>query len=110
VRRTALSRAWLGRYALLWQPADGRLRTLSAGMSGAGVRWLRRSLQRLEGVPAGSDPATVYDSGLVRLVRRFQRSHGLAVDGIAGVQTQMAVSGALPDPHSPLLAAQHNGG
>ncbi|MDE2339394.1 MAG: AAA family ATPase [Gammaproteobacteria bacterium] len=110
VRRTALSRAWLGRYALLWRPADGRLRTLSTGMSGAGVRWLRRSLQRLEGMPASSDPGTVYDSGLVRLVRRFQRSHGLAVDGIAGVQTQMAVSGALPDPHSPLLAAQHNGG
>ncbi len=110
VRRTALSRAWLGRYALLWRPADGRLRTLSAGMSGASVRWLRRSLQHLEGVPAGSDPGTVYDSGLVRLVRRFQRSHGLAVDGIAGVQTQMAVSGALADPNSPLLAAQHNGG
>ena len=110
VRRTALSRAWLGRYVLLWRPPDGRLRTLSSGMRGAGVRWLRSSLLRLDGMPSSSPPGTVYDSGLVRRVRRFQRSHGLAVDGIAGVQTQMAISGALPDPHSPLLAAQHNGG
>ena len=109
VRRSTLSRAWLGRYVLLWRPVDGRLRTLTTGMRGAGVRWVRRSLQRLEGVPASGAPGSVYDSGLVRLVRRFQRSHGLTVDGIAGVQTQMAISGALPDPHSPLLAAQHNG-
>ena len=106
----ALTRDWLGAYVLLWHPPDGRLRTLSAGMSGTGVRWLRTSLQRLEGVHSSGAARNVYDADLVRLVRRFQRTHGLAVDGIAGVETQVAVSGALAQPRTPLLDAERNGG
>ncbi len=109
VTLAALSRDWLGQYVLLWHPVDGRLRTLSAGMSGATVRWLRTSLQRLEGVDSSSPAGNVYDASLVRLVRRFQRTHGLAVDGIAGVETQVAVSGALAEPRTPLLDAQPDG-
>jgi general secretion pathway protein A len=106
----ALMRDWLGAYVLLWHPPDGRLRTLSAGMSGPGVRWLRTSLQQLEGVHSSDAALDVYDAGLVRLVRRFQRTHGLAVDGIAGVETQVAISGALAQPRTPLLDAERNGG
>ena len=109
VTLAALSRDWLGQYVLLWHPVDGRLRTLSAGMSGATVRWLRTSLERLEGVHSSSPADNVYDARMVRLVRRFQRKHGLAVDGIAGVETQVAVSGALAEPRTPLLDAQPDG-
>jgi peptidoglycan hydrolase-like protein with peptidoglycan-binding domain len=100
----------VGEYVLLWRPADGSLRILSDGMSGAGVDWLRTSLQRLEGVQPTGPANNVYDAGLVRLVRRFQRTHGLAVDGVAGIETQVAVSGALAQPHTPRLDAQANGG
>ena len=106
----ALTRDWLGAYVMLWHPPDGRLRTLSAGMSGTGVRWLRTRLQQLEGVHSSGSAGSVYDAGLVRLVRRFQRTHGLAVDGIAGIETQVAVSGALAQPRTPLLDAERNGG
>ncbi len=106
----ALSRDWLGEYVMLWRPADGQLRTLSFGMSGAVVRWLRRSLQRLEGVRPAVPAGDVYDASLVRLVRHFQRTHGLAVDGIAGVDTQVAVSGVLAQPPAPLLDPDRKGG
>jgi len=36
-------------------------------------------------------------------VQSFQREHRLAVDGIAGVQTQILVDGALGSPDSPFL-------
>ena len=54
-------------------------------MRGAQVRWLRQSLQRL---------------------------HQLTVDGIAGVQTQIALAGAVAGADAPLLsvADTHHGG
>ncbi len=107
----ALSRQWAGEYEMLWRPTGGHVRTLATGMSGESVRWLRASLQRLEGVDSSGSAGNVYDASLTRLVRRFQRSHGLTVDGIAGVDTQVAVSGALAEPRTPLLlGAEGNGG
>jgi hypothetical protein len=44
-------------------------------------------------------------------VRDFQRGHQLSVDGIAGVQTQIALASAVAGPDAPLLsAAQPHGG
>ena len=54
----------------------------------------------------------VFDADLTALVRDFQRQHQLTVDGIAGVQTQIALAGALAGPGAPLLSAAdtHHGG
>src|SRR5437588_752280 len=52
VRLGELSRYWLGDFIMLWRPASSPVKALSAGMRGAEVRWLRRSLQRLHGVGA----------------------------------------------------------
>jgi general secretion pathway protein A len=101
-----LSRYWLGDYVMLWRPESSPVRTLAAGMRGAAVRRLRIGLEKLAGV---SDPAPsdVYDASLTSLVRRFQRGHQLTVDGIAGIRTQVVLSGALASPGSPLLSAAH---
>ena len=69
--------------------------------------WLRRSLEKLAGVSDPDSPSNVYDASLASLVRQFQRSHRLTVDGIAGVRTQVALAGALASPGSPLLTAAH---
>ncbi len=69
--------------------------------------WLRRSLEKLAGVPDPGSPSNVYDASLASLVRQFQRNHRLTVDGIAGVRTQVALAGALASPGSPLLTAAH---
>ena len=102
-----LSSYWMGDYVMLWRPEAAPVQTLSAGMRGDAVRWLRRSLEKVAGVADPGPASDVYDAGLVGQVRQFQRSHRLTVDGIAGVRTQVALAGALASPGSPFLTAAH---
>ena len=107
-----LSRYWLGDFVMLWRPASSPVKALSAGMRGAPVKWLRESLQHLHGAPEDAAASDVFDADLTAQVREFQRQHQLAVDGIAGVQTQIALAGAIAAPNTPLLSAidTHHGG
>ncbi|HEY6517113.1 MAG TPA: AAA family ATPase [Steroidobacteraceae bacterium] len=102
-----LSSYWMGDYVMLWRPAAAPVQTLSPGMSGTGVIWLRRSLNKLAGITDPGKASDVYDASLTSLVRKFQRNHRLTVDGIAGIRTQVALGGALASPGSPLLTAAH---
>ena len=106
-----LSREWMGDYLVLWRPGADPVKPLSTGMSGADVLWLRHSLQELAGTPApaGRPMSDVYDAGLARLVRRFQRTHRLTADGVAGIETQAALSGAIAAPGTPLLTSADHG-
>src|SRR5690242_1414674 len=88
-----LSRYWLGDFVMLWRPASSPVKALSSGMRGTQVRWLRESLQRLHGAAGDAAASDVFDADLTALVRDFQRQHQLTVDGIAGVQTQIALAG-----------------
>jgi general secretion pathway protein A len=74
-------------------------------MRGDEVRWLRQSLDRVQGVTAGQPVSDVFDTELSHLVMDFQRQHRLAVDGIAGIQTQIVLASAVAGPDSPLLSA-----
>ena len=98
-----LSRYWLGDFVMLWHPATTQVKALSQGMRGDEVKWLRQSLQQLQGAHGDAPVSDVFDSDLGRLVRDFQREHRLAVDGIAGVQTQIVLATAVAPPDSPLL-------
>jgi len=72
-------------------------------MKGDEVRWLRDSLQRVQGTHSDGPVSDVFDADLTKLVRDFQRDHRLVVDGIAGVQTQIVLATAVASPDSPLL-------
>jgi general secretion pathway protein A len=99
-----LQRYWFGDFLLLWRPPlPGR--TLSPGMRGDEVRWLRQGLQQIRGEPPRTGASDVYDGELVRLVEDFQRMHRLTVDGIAGQQTQVMLDGQLGAPGTPTLRA-----
>jgi general secretion pathway protein A len=98
-----LSRDWFGEFTVVWKPKTSRTRSLSLGMQGDEVRWLRRSLNALAGGAADPEHADVYDEELAIAVQNFQRQHRLNVDGIAGVQTQVVLDTVLADPSSPLL-------
>jgi len=74
-------------------------------MRGADVRWLRQSLQRLHGAAPDAHASDLFDAQLVAQVRDFQREHQLSVDGIAGVQTQIALASAVAGAGVPLLSA-----
>jgi general secretion pathway protein A len=107
-----LSHYWLGDFVMLWRPASSPVKALSSGMRGPQVRWLRQSLERLRGVHSDAPVSDVFDAGLAAEVRDFQRQHQLTVDGIAGVQTQIALAAAVAGPDVPLLSAavNHPGG
>lgn len=98
-----VSRDWFGEFTLVWKPKTAHPRLLSVGMKGAEVRWLRRSLNALQGAAADPEHGDVYDEELAIAVENFQREHRLNVDGIAGVQTQVVLDTALAEPGSPLL-------
>jgi general secretion pathway protein A len=95
---------WFGEFIVLWRPQAGALRPLRAGMRGDDVRWLRQGLQQLGGLPASVVSQDFFDADLERLVEDFQRSRRLAVDGVAGVQTQLVLDAALGLPGTPTLA------
>jgi general secretion pathway protein A len=97
-----LARYWFGDFVLLWRPGTRDVRDLSQGMHGALVRRLREQLGRWRGAdgPANSD---AFDGDLMQLVEQFQRANRLTVDGVAGIETQVALDSALATPDSPLL-------
>jgi general secretion pathway protein A len=103
-----LSRSWFGDYVLLWKPAAGDSQPLALGARNARVKWLRDSLRRVNGLPAEDTGNDRYDAGLVTLVEDFQRRNRLSVDGIAGVQTQVALDAALNDAATPFLKNSPN--
>jgi len=107
-----LSRYWLGDFVMLWRPASSPVKAISSGMRGPQVRWLRQSLQHLHGVQGDAAVSDVFDAELAGEVREFQRQHQLVVDGIAGVQTQIALASAVAGSDAPLLSAAdtHHGG
>jgi general secretion pathway protein A len=102
----SLSRLWYGDYLILWRPQVATPRALSAGMQGAGVRWLRDSLNTAHGRSKVDNSSDYYDEELVRMVEEFQRQHRLNVDGIAGVQTQIVLDTLNNTGGAPLLIAQ----
>jgi general secretion pathway protein A len=106
-----LSRYWMGDFVMLWRPASSPVKALSAGMRGADVRWLRQNLQQLHGQHSDAPVSDLFDDELTRQVRDFQRQHQLNIDGIAGLQTQIALAGAVSGPNGPLLfTANTHGG
>jgi general secretion pathway protein A len=105
-----LARQWLGDYVLLWKPHTRTVKNLAAGMRGDEVRWLRQSLQQLQGSPAEDASSDYFDTELSRLVMEFQRRNRLAVDGVAGVQTQVVLNSAVAGGDSPLLSQQAESG
>jgi general secretion pathway protein A len=107
---TALSRYWFGDFLLLWRPPLAVVKALGPGMRGEDVRWLRESVRAAQGLPTAAPASDVYDDELVRLVQDFQRQHRLAVDGVAGVQTQIALDTALNATGSPTIVPRAAGG
>jgi len=100
-----LSRAWFGDYVLLWQPGVGGSQPIGLGARSARVRWLRDSLRRVNGLPVDAPGNDRFDTELAAQVEDFQRKHRLVVDGIAGVQTQVALDAATNESSTPLLSA-----
>ncbi len=95
---------WFGEYLLLWRPPTRDGRVLMEGMRGDAVVWLEQSLAMTSGDPDATRNSGVFNTALRRQVMDFQRVNRLRVDGIVGVQTQIALNSALNLPNTPVLA------
>ena len=98
-----LSRYWFGDFVLVWRPGTRDVRDLSQGMHGALVRRLREQLGRWRGADSNPTNSDAFDGDLMQLVEQFQRANRLTVDGVAGIETQVALDAALAGPDSPRL-------
>ncbi len=99
-----LNNFWFGDSLLLWRPPEGADRLLAPGARGAGVRWLREGLGKLQIEAGGANDPTLYDDSLVEGVRQFQRNYGLRVDGIAGERTLVKLQAVLTETGVPVLS------
>jgi len=92
VKQLALKRAMAANGE--WLTVEPGLPLIRPGQSDERIPTIRRQLARLENLtdPAGDSAAEDYDDRLADAVRRFQRRHGLATDGIIGPQTLAALN------------------
>ena len=82
-----VDRYWYGEYLLLYQTPPGGSLYLKAGDRGADVDWLRRQLELALDVDIPAADPQLFDYPLQQQVLDFQRSQGLAADGIVGKNT-----------------------
>ena len=105
-----LANHWFGEFLVVWRPSLPLAKDLRRGMRGDDVRWLREGLAQLAGVPVDPADAESFDAPLEQLVQDFQRGRRLAVDGIAGMQTQLLLDSALSTDGTPTLGVGSPGG
>jgi general secretion pathway protein A len=82
-----VERYWYGEYLLLLQVPPGGSLNLKVGDRGADVDWLRRQLEQVLDVDIPAADPLLFDYPLQKHVLDFQRSRGLAADGIVGQNT-----------------------
>ncbi len=107
ITRTQLMEYWGGDYIMLWRPMAG-IALIGEGSSGSAVTWLRKRLQRADGVvpPATRGPDR-FDAELEERLRVFQRQRGLEADGVAGQQTMIYLNNlAIPAGTPTLVSTQ----
>jgi general secretion pathway protein A len=99
-----VSDLWFGQYLLLWRPPNGVAQALGPGSHGENVVWLRQSLAAIDPRYGTATPESeVFDDELQGKVRDFQRDNRLAVDGLAGQQTQIIINSLLSSDETPRL-------
>jgi general secretion pathway protein A len=103
---------WPGDYLVLWQPPKIIERPLAFGQQGEDIRELRRLLAKAGFADGDKDLAgqgsVFYGPSLRDKVRAFQETHGLRVDGIAGPDTLLRITGVAGETGIPALFTSEN--
>ena len=100
-----VDRYWYGDYTLLLQaPPSGRL-LLQVGDRGPDVAWLRQRIEVAQQVKLSAAHPQFFDFPLQKQVLDFQRSRGLATDGIVGKHTLIQLN-SYAGRDAPLLSVE----
>jgi general secretion pathway protein A len=100
---TAFNSAWNGKAHIVFKDPEALRYDLAPGGGGPAVRKLQ-SMLAAAGV-LDAPPNGLYDSLTENAVRRFQESHHVTVDGVAGPITQILLYNSLARFERPTLAA-----
>jgi general secretion pathway protein A len=95
---------WHGDYILLLQAPPNGSMFMKAGTAGPDVGWLREQIERIQGADLAAPDPLYFDDGLRQHVLDFQRSNGLAADGIVGKNTIIRLNSLSGSPGVPRLA------
>lgn len=104
VATDVLKSTWSGKYLVLWRPPALDVELIRPGDRGQIVVWMRRNLERVQGVELPAAEAEVFDPPLVESVKTFQNARMLVPDGLVGEQTLIHLSAATGDVTVPQLA------
>lgn len=99
-----LTHHWYGEHMVLWKPSIGSGPDLAPGVRDDRVRWLRQSIASIMARADPNPDSTLYDEELAAVVRRYQQTRRLTVDGIIGAQTQIAINTDLGHELTPRLS------
>jgi len=97
---------WPGDYLVMWKPPEPLTQILERGSQGPEVVELRRLLDKVgyggERVVPDEDKL-IFDSALQERLQRFQTDLGLEVDGVAGTETVMRLTGIAGETFGPRI-------
>ena len=78
---------WNGEITYFWQSPPNYETPLSVSMTGLPVQWLLTNFAKLDNLDLIVPPDAVFDSNLQETVKKFQSTHSLKPDGVAGPYT-----------------------
>ncbi len=96
---------WDGSFILLWKPPFAA-RQLYLGVRGEEVKWVRQTLDSLEGKTSEASVSDLYDEDLRQRVIAFQRQRSLVPDGYVGNETLVRLALATQEPNVPSITRQ----
>lgn len=109
--RSALASVWNGKYKLVWR-LQSSTRQIGSGSIGNAVVWLRRRLMLASGADPDAyvgRPSSIFDDQLESDLRRFQITHGLKPDGLAGPRTMIMLNNLALPAATPTLRSVEQG-
>jgi general secretion pathway protein A len=98
-----LESVWMGDYTVLWRPPPTGAPLIGPGASTDSIQWLRRLIAQVPDSGLAYVDSGHFDWTLTGALRQFQRSRGLAADGIAGPRTLIQLHNAVGTPGVPRL-------
>jgi general secretion pathway protein A len=98
-----LESVWTGDYTMLWRPPPTGAPLIGPGASMDSILWLRRLVAQVPDNGLAYEDSGRFDATLTAALKDFQRSRGLAPDGIAGPRTLIQLHNVAGTPGIPRL-------
>jgi general secretion pathway protein A len=94
---------WKGVFLTLWKPPSAGFRVLYPGQNSNDILWLRKQLDKIQGITETVSRPSFYDDRLKKRVKNFQRQQQIIQDGLVGPLTVIQLQNSQLDSEFPRL-------